>query len=68
VEPRAKEPKLNCLPEPKVQIAASAPFHLPQTWKKFYRKKIMVAEEVFVNCYYFNPYTEVNKGNFQGIF
>jgi hypothetical protein len=26
----------------------------------------MVAEEVFVNCYNFNPITLVKKGNFQG--
>jgi hypothetical protein len=25
---------------------APAPFYLPQTWKKFYRKKIMAAEKV----------------------
>ncbi len=28
----------------------------------------MVAEEVFVNCYNFNPISKVEKGNFQGIF
>ncbi len=27
-EPRAEEPKLNWLPEPKLQIAAPAPFYL----------------------------------------
>ncbi len=34
-----------------------------------YRKKIMIAEEVFVIYYLpyiFNPITEVKKGNFQG--
>jgi hypothetical protein len=53
-------------PESNLQIAAPATFCLPQT-NKFYRKKIMVAEEVFVNCYPFNPSTEVKKGNFKGI-
>jgi hypothetical protein len=27
----------------------------------------MVPEEVFVNCYNFNPITSVKTGNFQGI-
>jgi hypothetical protein len=27
----------------------------------------MVAEEVLVNCYNFNPITKAKKGNFQGI-
>jgi hypothetical protein len=51
----AEESKLNCLlePEPKSQIAASDPASfLTQTWRNLY-KKIMVAEEVFVNCYNF---------------
>jgi hypothetical protein len=30
-EPRADKPKLNCLPEPKLRIAAPAHFYLPQT-------------------------------------
>ncbi len=59
---RAEEPKLNCLHEPKplskLQIAAPAPspapFYFPQTWRNFILK-IMVAEEVCVNCYNFNP-------------
>jgi hypothetical protein len=36
---------------------------------KFYRQKskIIVAEEVFVNSYPFNPSTEVKKCNFIGI-
>ncbi len=57
-EPTAKAPKLNCLPEPKLRIAAPALFYLPQTWRKLY-KKIMVAKEVFVNCYNFNPIKKV---------
>ncbi len=50
-EPRAKEPKLNWLPEsePKLRSAAPAPFYLPQTK--------MVAEDFFVNCYSFHPIT-----------
>jgi hypothetical protein len=57
-EPRAEEPKLNCLPEPelKLRIAAQVPFYLPQTSRKLYCKK-MVAEEPFVHCYNFNPIT-----------
>jgi hypothetical protein len=69
-EPRAKEPKLNSLPEPelKLRIAAPdpAPFYLPQT-ERYFIEKSMVAEEVFVNCYNFNPIAKVSKGNFQGI-
>ncbi len=67
-EPRAEEPKLNCLPEPepKLRIEAPAPFlyHRPE---EIVQKKIMVAEEVFVYCYNYNSITEVKKGNFQGI-
>ncbi len=61
-EPTAEEPKLNCLlePEPKLRIAAPAPFYLWQTWRNFI-EKIMVAEEIFVNCYNFNPFSQVKK-------
>ncbi len=40
-EPRAEEPKLNCLPEPelKLRIAAQVPFYLPQTSRNFIVKK-----------------------------
>jgi hypothetical protein len=51
-------------PEPKLRIAAPAPLYLLDL-KKFYRKKTMHTEEVFVNCYNFNPITKVKKGNFQ---
>ncbi len=63
-EPRAEEQKLNCLlePEPKLRIAAPAPaqsqapvpFYFSKTWRNFIQK-IMVAAEVFVICYNFNP-------------
>jgi hypothetical protein len=45
---------------------APDPFYLPVTthFKEFYRK-IMVAEEVFVNCYSFNPVAKLEKGYFQ---
>jgi hypothetical protein len=50
-EPRAEEPKLNCLlvTEPKLRIAAPAPFYnlFIKDLQKFYRKQIMVAKEVF---------------------
>jgi hypothetical protein len=54
--------------EPKLRIAAPAlaPFYLSQTWRNVIEKN-MVAEEVFVNCYNFNPISQVKKGNFQGI-
>jgi hypothetical protein len=59
-EPKAEEPKFNCLldlePEPKVKICASGSFLFITDLKK-----IMVAEEVFVNCYNFIP------TSFQGI-
>jgi hypothetical protein len=48
-----------------LRIAAPAPFYLPRTYRNF-TEKTMVAEEVFVNCYNFNPITSVKKGNFQG--
>ncbi len=32
-----------------------------------FNSKTMVAEEVFVNCYNFNPIIKVKIGNFQGI-
>jgi hypothetical protein len=31
--------------------------------KQFYRKKVIVAEEVSVHCYNFNPISQVKKGN-----
>jgi hypothetical protein len=54
----AEEPKWNRLlePEPKLRIVAPAlapapaAFYLSKNWRNFY-KKIMVAEEVFVNYY-----------------
>jgi hypothetical protein len=54
-EPR-KEPKLNSLrvPEPKLSIAAPAPFYFSKPCRNLI-EKIMVAEEIFVNCYNFNP-------------
>jgi hypothetical protein len=33
----------------------SGSFLIVRDLNKFYRKKIMVAEKVFVNCYNFNP-------------
>ncbi len=58
---RSEEPKLNCLPEPepKLRIAAPAPapFYLSKT-EEILEEKIMVAEEVFVHCYNFNPIRE----------
>ncbi len=64
-EPRAEEPNLNCLlePKPRLRITVPAPFYLPQTLFK----NIMVAEEVVLNCYNFNPITRVKIGDFQGI-
>ncbi len=60
----AKLPKLKSLPkpEPKLRIAAPALFYLPVTthFKVFYRK-IMVAGEVLVNCYSFNPIAKLKK-------
>jgi hypothetical protein len=54
---------MNCLPEPvpKAEITncGSGSFLFTTDLKKFYRKKILVAEEVFVNCYNFNPITQV---------
>jgi len=52
----AEKPKLNCHPEPepKLRIAAPAPAPFYYT-KKLLQIKIMVAEEVFVKCYNFNP-------------
>jgi hypothetical protein len=38
--------------EPKLRIAAAAPFYLRNI-----KAKIMDAEEFFVNCYNFNPIT-----------
>ncbi len=72
----AEEPKLNGLlePEPKLRIAAPAPAPAPAPFSIYHRledillKKIMVAEEVFVNCYNFNPNnSQVKKSNFLGI-
>jgi hypothetical protein len=43
---RAEEPKLNYLPEPKLQheslapAPAPAPFYLPQTWRNFTEKNL----------------------------
>jgi hypothetical protein len=55
-ELRAEEPKINCLrlPEPNYELRLrllSVYHRLEETLKK----KILVAEEVFVNCYNFNP-------------
>jgi len=44
---------------------APAPFHWPQNWRNFIEKN-MVAEEVFVNWYNYDPITNVLKGHFQG--
>jgi hypothetical protein len=48
----------NCLlePEPKLRIAAPVSFYLPQTFGNII-ENVMVAEEVIVNCYNFNPIT-----------
>ncbi len=48
------------VPEPKLLIAAPAPFHFQQTWGNF-TEKIIVAEEFFTNCYNFNPFATVKK-------
>ncbi len=60
---RSREPKLNCLqePEPNLRIAAPAPSYSPD-FKKFYRK-IMVAEEFFVNSNNFIPIKPKRYGN-----
>ncbi len=50
------EPEPRSLPKPKLWTATPAPFCLPQTWRNFI-DKIMVAKEVIVNCYNFNPIT-----------
>jgi hypothetical protein len=57
----AEKLKLNCLPEAKLRIAAPTPFLFTTDLKKFHIEKIMVSEEVFVNCYNFNPITSVKK-------
>ncbi len=61
-EPRAEEPKLNCLPEQelKLRIVAPAPFYLLQ---KFYRKKIITSEKV-IGIFLLQ---KLKKGYFQGI-
>jgi hypothetical protein len=56
---RSREPKLNypLESEPILQIPAPAPAPAPAPFylsKKFYRKKIMVAKEFFVNYHNFN--------------
>jgi hypothetical protein len=53
---RAEEPKLICLPEPKLRIATPAPFYFHRLEEILY-KKIMAAKEVFENWYTFNPFT-----------
>ncbi len=60
LEPRAEEPKLNCLPELKLQIGAPAWLRFLSVYHRLeetvrYIKKFMVGEEVDVNCYIFNP-------------
>jgi hypothetical protein len=59
-EPRSEEPKLNCLleSEPKLRIAALTPapaLSIYTRLEEIFRKKIMVAKEVFVNYNNFNP-------------
>ncbi len=59
-EPRAEEPKLNCLlePDPKLRIAvaAPAPFYLSKTWRNVIEKNQM-QKRFFKNYlgYNFNP-------------
>jgi hypothetical protein len=71
-EPRAEDPKLNCLPEPgpKLRIdSSSGSFQFTSGLKKFFRKKIMLAEEVFVIIwYYFNPNTFSQQKKFSRYF
>jgi hypothetical protein len=56
-EPRAENQKLNCLlePEPKLRIAATAPFFYQRLEELLY-KKIMIAKDFFVNYHSFNPF------------
>ncbi len=56
-EPRAEEPKLNCLlePEPKLQIAAPA----PQNWRNCIGKKSWLLKVFDIN--------QIKEDNFQGI-
>ncbi len=44
-EPRAEEPKLNCLPEPEPKIQVEAP--ALSIYHRNFIEKIMVTEEVF---------------------
>jgi hypothetical protein len=68
VEPRAKA-KIKLPPGAGITNRGSCSF-LFITDLRFYRKKIMIAEVVFVNSYnlIFNPISQVKKANFQGIF
>ncbi len=54
---QSRGPKLNCLlePEPKLRILAPAPAPFFFQRLEILEKKIMVAKEVFVNFYNFNP-------------
>jgi hypothetical protein len=65
-EPRAEDPKLNACRSRSRNDELRPCFQFPllsiyQRLKEILKKKIMVAEEVFVNCYNFNPVTKVKK-------
>ncbi len=47
------EPKIKLPPRAAITIAAPTPSYLSNTWRNF-KEKILVSEEVFVNCYNFN--------------
>jgi hypothetical protein len=56
-EPRAEEPKLNCLLEPELKITncGSGYFLFIKDLKKFYLKKSWLLQNFLVNFYTFNP-------------
>jgi hypothetical protein len=59
VEPKpiALETNLKCLPEMEPKLRIAAPAQSPSIYhrlEEILKKKIMVAEEIFVNCYNFN--------------
>jgi hypothetical protein len=65
-ESRGAEIKLPPGDGAEIRTCGSGSFLFTTDLKKFYRKN-QVAEEGFVNYYYFIPINEVKKGNFQGI-
>jgi len=54
-EPRAEEPKINCLLEPAEITNSGSGFGSFLRLEKFFKKKIMVANEFCVNYHNFNP-------------